>query len=155
MYSIVNAVSLRARVEQTTEAAGPSEMIGRPRAEIPVMKRAARRQRISRICRPMYCALADRPEADQALAINELIETWLPRSTRLHLRGMTYVEREGFVAVRSVIHHLYITCERSTGPQAIGWSSGCANISRQVSSSSARDYSQKCKRMTVVGNSPC
>ena len=106
MYSIVNAVSLRARVEQTTEAAGPSEMIGRPRAEIPVMKRPARRQRISRICRSMYCALADRPEADQALAMNELIETWLPRSTRLHLRGMTYVEREGFVAVRSAIHHL-------------------------------------------------
>ena len=66
----------------------------------------ARTERISGICGDMYCALADRPEADQALAINELIETWMPRSVRLKLRTMTYTEREGFVAVRSSVHHL-------------------------------------------------
>ena len=54
----------------------------------------------------MYCVLADRPEADQALAINELTETFVTRGVRLHMRKMSYAEREGFVAVRSAVHTL-------------------------------------------------
>jgi hypothetical protein len=42
----------------------------------------------------MYRAVCDRPEADQALAINELIETYFPRSIRLLLRELSFVERE-------------------------------------------------------------
>ena len=56
----------------------------------------------------MICiaCLADRPEADQALAINELTETYVTRGVRLRMRTMTYAEREGFVAVRSAVHTL-------------------------------------------------
>ena len=64
----------------TTDAA---EVQGRPRADSPSMQHNAQYQRVRRVCRDMYCALADRPEADQALAINELIETYVTRSVRL------------------------------------------------------------------------
>ena len=87
----------------TTDAA---EVQGRPRADSPSMQHNAQYQRVRRICREMYCALADRPEADQALAINELAETYVTRGVRLQMRGMTYVERERFVAVRSAVHAL-------------------------------------------------
>ena len=80
--------------------------MGRPRAEQPSTQHTAQYQRVRRICRDMYCVLADRPEADQALAINELTETFVTRGVRLHLRTMTYTEREGYVAVRSAIHTL-------------------------------------------------
>ena len=53
------------------------------------------------MCREMYSALSDRPESDQALAINELVETYVTRGVRLQMRAMTYTEREGHVAVRN------------------------------------------------------
>ena len=54
----------------------------------------------------MYSTLSDRPVEDQALAVNELIETYLSREARLLLRNHTYVEREGYVAVRFAIGEL-------------------------------------------------
>ena len=84
----------------------PLQEFGRPRAAEPSMQGLAQYQRVRRICRDLYCVLADRPEADQALAINELIETYMTRGVRLRMRTMTYAEREGFVAVRSAVHKL-------------------------------------------------
>ena len=70
------------------------------------MQHLAQYQRVRRVCRDMYCVLADRPEADQALAINELTETYVTRGVRLRMRAMSYTEREGFVTVRSAVHTL-------------------------------------------------
>ena len=70
------------------------------------MQHNAQYQRVRHICREMYCSLADRPESDQALAINELTETYMTRGVRLKMRKMSYTEREGFVAVRSAVHAL-------------------------------------------------
>ena len=70
------------------------------------MEWTAQRQRVRLICRDMYRAIADRPESDQALAINELIETYMPRSVRLQLRSHNFVEREQYVAVRAAVYNL-------------------------------------------------
>ena len=79
---------------------------GRPRAESPSVGGNAQYQRVRRVARDMYCALSDRPESDQALAINELVETYVTRGVRLKMRKMTYTEREHYVAVRSAVHTL-------------------------------------------------
>ena len=84
----------------------PAEVAGRPRAASPSMARNAQYQRVRLISRDMYCAIADRPEADQALAINELTETYVTRGVRVKLRAMSFVERERFVAVRGAVHTL-------------------------------------------------
>jgi hypothetical protein len=52
------------------KSATPLQEFGRPRAAEPSMQGLAQYQRVRRICRDLYCVLADRPEADQALAIN-------------------------------------------------------------------------------------
>ena len=70
------------------------------------MEHRAQYHRVRRACRDTCCVLSDRPEADQALAINELTETYVTRGVRLHLRQMSYTEREGYVAVRSAVHTL-------------------------------------------------
>ena len=70
------------------------------------MERNARYQLIRLVCKDMYFHIADRPEEDQALAVNELIETYLTRGVRLQLRKETFVEREHYVAVRSACHKL-------------------------------------------------
>ena len=70
------------------------------------MEHEAQRQRVRWVCRDMYRAIADRPEADQALAVNELVETYLTRGVRLRLRDHTFVERERYVGVRAAVYHL-------------------------------------------------
>ena len=66
----------------------------------------ARYQRLRIANRKMYAEIADRPAADQALAINELIETYCTREVRLLLRNETYVERERYVGCARAIFNL-------------------------------------------------
>ena len=70
------------------------------------MEPTARYQRTRRVCREMYVAIADRPAADQAHAINELIETYCTREVRLLLRNETYTERERYVGIRAAVCEL-------------------------------------------------
>ena len=70
------------------------------------MERRARYQRVRLVCRDMYRVISDRPDVDQALAVNELIETYLSRSVRLEMRALSYAERERYVGIRTAIYDL-------------------------------------------------
>lgn len=70
------------------------------------MERRARYQRVRLVCRDMYRVISDRPDVDQALAVNELIETYLSRSVRLEMRALSYAERERYVGIRAAIYDL-------------------------------------------------
>ena len=94
------------RKDYETQTAAADSRGGRGPSLDVSKERSAQRQRVRLICRDMYKAVADRPEEDQALAINELVETYMPRSVRLLLRAHTFVEREKYVAIRSTVYEL-------------------------------------------------
>lgn len=94
------------RKSQGAELTANKSAGGRPINPSPSADAGAQKKRIYRASRAMYAVLADRPEADQALAVNELIETYLSRGARLELRQQTFVEREAYVAVRASIYTL-------------------------------------------------
>ena len=106
----VNSLASKAAMYRRTHGRGRHGKTqkggGRGPADNPSAEHSARRQRVRLMCRDMFRAVCDRPEADQALAINELIKTFFPRSTRLLLRELSFVERERYVGIRSAIADL-------------------------------------------------
>jgi hypothetical protein len=70
------------------------------------MEHSARRQRVRLVSLSLYRAVSDRPIEDQALAINELIETYLTPEARRNLRNHTYVERERYLGARQAVYDL-------------------------------------------------
>ena len=104
--SKTNAAYYRRKFEEeASEAPDPRGGCRGPSLNVST-EHGPQRQRVRLICRDMYRALSDRPESDQALAVNELVETYLTREVRLRLREHTFVERERYVGIRAAVYEL-------------------------------------------------